>query len=584
VSQPAQSDAQTCVLINYLARAMAENDEMLPKLCDGLPDPGYALPMLFNCAEFHGNGAVDRLAPFGFADFSAIFRDVIAAAHLIMVRRATAKPFKLYLETSPELDSSVEDLFLVEHAQTAFLNEKLAIEARRLLVTRVDDGYQISIAKSRRRSALTLLRDKAMTEALPRQIRKVIRSMPRVQIINDEAERKIVTLTLMTALEDLAPLRKGLPAAWARMLGQLGVNENELLSFLAFTLGLRNNSLCWYKADHLFSQLSSFCQFYKRQQMARPQFDALMALLSSDISEAKAAGFVTPFLRIGEWYRYWFFAYHVLLPAFAFVSALQRKYADLWSRTFGSDMALVADYIASQLPAHPDVAIVTRRGKKGLGDIDLVLFNKKSNQLLLCELKTVFDKFRTDFQSTNFTLQRVNFDKAILQLQTAAAAIADGRWPLREILPNFNFVAPPKVFKLILLWRDHPNPTLDTATYIPVVDFSSFIYLAKECKFQLGELVEAIEQLAKIYMASIFTDDFFIPLGDEKLKIQREGEIGALPPLEFIRGLAISELALRECSSLTHLPEDWKAQAEHEEPRPLSFTTDLPFKARDSSL
>jgi hypothetical protein len=129
-----------------------------------------------------------------------------------------------------------------------------------------------------------------------------------------------------------------------------------------------------------------------------------------------------------------------------------------------------------------------------------------------------------------------------------------------------------------LLWRDHPNPTLDTGTYIPVVDFSSFIYLANECKFLLGELVETIEQLAKVYMASVFTEDFF-PLGDEKIKFQREGEIGPLPPLEFIRGLAISERALRECSSLNHLPEDWEARAASKDPRPLNFTADLPFKA-----
>ena len=164
--------------------------------------------------------------------------------------------------------------------------------------------------------------------------------------------------------------------------------------FLLLPTGLRNNSFRWYKADHLFSQLSSFCQFYKRHPLARPQFDTLLALMSSDIADAKSAGVVISFLRIGDWYRYWWFAYHVLVPSLVFVSALQRKYSDLWSRTFGSDMALVADYIASQLPANPDVVVITRRAKKGIGDIDLALLNTKSNELLLCELKTVFDRFQ----------------------------------------------------------------------------------------------------------------------------------------------------------------------------------------------
>jgi len=581
VSQPAQSEAHTRALINDLARVMAENDELLPKLHDGLPDAGYALPMLFNCAEFQANQAVDRLAPFGFADFSVIFRDVISAAHIITEQRTASEPFKLYLESSPELDSSVERLFLFQHAQTAFLNEKSAMEAKRLLVAKVDDSYRISIANSRRRSALTLLRDKAMHLAAPRHIQRLLNSLPKPQFVNDATERKMVTLTLETTLEDLSPLRKGLPVAWAGLLKELDVSENELLSFLAFTTGLRNNSFRWYKADHLFSQLSSFCQFYKRHPLARPQFDTLLALMSSDIADAKSAGVVIPFLRIGDWYRYWWFAYHVLVPSLVFVSALQRKYSDLWSRTFGSDMALVADYIASQLPTNPDVVVITRRAKKGIGDIDLALLNTKSNELLLCELKTVFDRFRTDFQSTNFTVQRVNFEKAIVQLQTAATAIADGRWPLREIFPNETFVSPPRVLKLILLWRDHPNPTLDTGAYIPVVDFSSFIYLVKECSFHLSDLVETIEHLAKVYMTSVFTEDFF-PLGDEKIKFQREGEIGGLPPLEFMRNLAISERALRECSSLRHLPDDWKAQVENKDPRPLNFIADLPFKAHDA--
>jgi hypothetical protein len=59
-----------------------------------------------------------------------------------------------------------------------------------------------------------------------------------------------------------------------------------------------------------------------------------------------------------------------------------------------------------------------------------------------------------------------------------------------------------------LLWRGHPNPTLDAEVYVPLVDFASFLYQSKQCHCRPGALAEVMEQLAKLYMTLTYVSDF----------------------------------------------------------------------------
>jgi hypothetical protein len=413
----------------------------------------------------------------------------------------------------------------------------------------------------------------------PPQTQKLVNSISRTQTVDDQSTDKSVRLTFQTTLEELAPLRKGNPKTWARLLDTLGITETGALSFLAFTNVLKKMPSRWYKSDHLFELLKSFCAAYHRPLVPRLEFDLLLELLSCAIKDARSTGVVIPFLRFGNWYRFWFFAYHVLIPGLVFISAIQRQYSEIWSRTFGSEMAVVADYIASLLPTSKKISIMTRREKKGLGDADLVIFDSSSNELLVCELKTVFDRFRTDFQSTNFTLQRVNFDKAIRQLDASCDAIADGRWPLKDLLPNDAIQTMPVIYKLIILWRDIPNPTLDKGSFVPVIDLASFVYLYKQCNGRPREIVETVEQLSKIYMASTYATQS-LEVGGEKIEWMREVEIGGLPPLSFIRSLVVSYRTQQEYQTLAHLPEDWTTQLRPDEPsEAFHFRSDLSLNA-----
>lgn len=268
-------------------------------------------------------------------------------------------------------------------------------------------------------------------------------------------------------------------------------------------------------------------------------------------------GVVIPFHRIGDWYRLWFFAFHVLLPELVFVSAVQAKHDDLWSRTFGSDMAGVSKYMKSGLPHIEGVFVETCRRKKGIGDVDLVIFDTRTDELLICEINTVFDRFRTDFQASNFTDQKVKFDHAIEQLDRAAKEIAIGNWSMTDLLGRRGLRKPRQIHRLILLWREQTNPTLDTATFVPVVDFATFNRLFMEMDGSPSRIVTTIEHLAKLFWVTVFEARQDDPdLGNMK----RELELPALPPISHMETLGLPADALALARDLSHLPETWPEQ------------------------
>jgi hypothetical protein len=247
-----------------------------------------------------------------------------------------------------------------------------------------------------------------------------------------------------------------------------------------------------------------------------------------------------------------------MLPELVFITAVQQKYTAIWARTFGTDMAFVADVVAARLPKFRNIVIATRRQKRGVGDIDLAIYDVERQHLLLCEIKTVFDKFRTEFQAGNFINQKVNFERAIQQLSAANVAIESGVWTMKEIFEG-GTGSPSKIFRLLLLWRDHINPSLDGGECIPVVDFASFIYMYERCAGDLEKLIRSLTQLEKLFWVSKY-EDYTLPVGGAFVEVLREGEIGCLPPADHLRGLPLTDVVLEEALSLLHLPDDWEHQ------------------------
>ncbi|WP_295216164.1 hypothetical protein [uncultured Brevundimonas sp.] len=556
-------DAPAQRLIDAYDRRIAEIKQAQEAILNRLPAAGYSVPMILECAEAAANNEVDKLTPWGAATFSAIFRNATEAARAALERHK-GDDFAPFFAVSAALDPEAHGYFLATGALTGAINERTGIANGYLRVAEEDDGFcLVALAASRRRSALTLLRTKAQFMAASPKLKAILANPTKSIVIDNDFEPQMVDLLRHGDLAEINPLRRGLPKTWSKLLQGLEITEQGLLAFLAFASALRTMPSRWFRKAHLLELFPSFCEEYEFPKVAEAEFEKLLELFSTDLPTAERVGVVIPFHRIGDWYRLWFFAFHVLLPELVFVAAVQAKHDDLWSRTFGSDMAGVANYLKSELPDIEGVLVETCRRKKGVGDVDLAIFDTRTNELLICEIKTVFDRFRTDFQASNFTEQKVKFDHAIEQLDRAAEEISAGNWSMSDLLGRRGLRAPSKIHRLVLLWREQTNPTLDAGSFVPVVDFATFARLFSDMDGSPSRVVTTIEHLAKLFWVTVFEGRQDDPdLGT----VKRELEMPALPPLSHLKTLGLPADSLEIAQELSHLPESW-----HEQGLEISF-------------
>lgn len=549
-----------------------EQQELLKQASAVLPPPGYAIPMAAYQMEQHANHAVDHVAPWGFADFSAMFR--ILSETLVEFTRGTPDAeIPVFIRSVLDQDAQVERYLRLQLGRMLALNERISVQGGMRTVTLEEDRYRSAIADSRRRSALTLLRTKALYLQHRDEERDILDSTIASDTEDEVSSRARLTLAL--DMREIDVLRKGLPDTWQRLLTALELEESSLLSFLAFTSLLPAMGFRWLRQADLFQLMERFINGFERDHVSRAEFDRLVELFASDAVTARRVGSVVPFLKVGTWLRSWPFAYHALLPELVFVSLVQSKRPEVWSATFGSDLARAADYIKERLPKFDNVTVVTRRKKAGIGDIDLGIYDHVTGELLICEIKTVFDRFRTEFQASNFTEQRVNFRKAVEQLNTARAALLAGDWSLNDVVGKGGKNIPTKVYRMALLWRDHVNPSLDEGDFVPTCDFATFHYLFERCEGKPALIAETVEQLEKIFWVSSDRIDFW-PVGDEQLLYASELETGALPPISFLDSLPLNHIVREEVRTLQRYPEDWEEQlAAAQDDRPHYFISRL---------
>lgn len=544
-------------LHNVAAEVVSLNDKAMERV----PAVGYAVPMIVDCSEARANYAVDRVTPWGFADFSAIFRNMLSVLHRTMERASMREePFRLFLNTSQELDPDIERILDIEHFNLLVLNERVSINSRMHTIEKVGERYRISLASSRRRNALTLMHLKSSYLQHSEEERELLKGLRAGKVTDQDAYHEhLVELTLALEMKEIDILRKGLPDVWQDLLDGLQLQDSDLTTFLGFTVKMGYIPFQWQKTDTLFDLCGAFARTYKREEIPKERFDRLLTILSSDLKEAKDAGTAVPFIKFGNWIRFWPFSYHILLPELVFITAVQNKHEGLWSKTFGSKLAKAANCLVRRLPDFKNLIVATVKKKSGIGDIDLTIFDKNTRELLVCEIKTVFDKFRTDFQAGNFAKQKVNFEKAKHQLNNVTASIACGTWKLEDIFSGAVKGEPSKIHRLILLWRDQFNPLLDDSEYIPVATFNTFVYLFSEARGDLCELVDTIGQLERVFWISRYVDDFW-PIGNDRLLLSRELETDVLPPLSYVNELSLTKLAAKEISTLRHAQENWQEQ------------------------
>lgn len=559
---PPSATDHSLEVVRALEEAVHGLSEALSNSTGGLGGVDRTIPQLIDWAEECCNASVDGMVPWGAATFSIIFRDAVGAAVALSNGRTRTT---LLAPTSrrSQPDERVKRVFELEHTRTALLNEMSGLRSGWLRCEQLPGSYRLTLANSRRRSAMSFLRHRALHLSYSEETRNHLGAD-----VDASSREHLTKMFLSSDMQDIAPLRKGLASTWTALLSEIGLTDENVQSFLGFTIATGEALRTWLKRKRLYSLFRHWLAKAGRPIVEPPEFERLLDVLSADFAAAKRAGVVVPFLRMGDWYRLWFFTYHVQSPEVVVALALQTRHPELWSRTIGRDSALVADYLAAMLPTFPNRPVATRRRKKGVGDIDLAVGDVSASILLTCELKAVFDRFRTDLQLSNFTRQRVDFEHAWAQLEASRQAIGDGSWPAHDILSGLDAKLK-SVYPMILLWRDNWNPSLDAPIFIPVCDFASFVFLYERFAGDPARIHRVVSELSKIFFASVYAPhDLPIELPHV---LSRELEIGGLPPLSFLQKLEIGTDTLALLADMPKLPEG----CEEIDGRRPAFTTAL---------
>ena len=461
------------------------------------------------------------------------------------------------LEEPRQPDPAVHRLWSLQymeelnHHQAACLHHGL----RTVWYDPAADRSELRLTKRRRRSALQLLDVAAQMEQLHRATTGGLVGRP----IDDDA----VLLGLAGSVEHLDTLRRADPSGWEAFCSAAGFTLNSLSVLSAFVVFLE------FAASHVgHSLLYDRFQLTRLYEVFRAGYttvdlptQSLLDLISAfSLTPAESARYLlpVPFFSYGDHYIRAEGFGHILSPAMGLLTIAVRKHEDAWNRTLGSTLAQAADVIAADLAPHPNVLVKARRRIKPHGDIDLALYDRSSRQLLICEVKTVYDKHRTAIHLHRFEDQKVRLNHAVDQLRTAKRAVMDGAVDLKgvfgEALP-----APEEVDLALLTWVDPIDLTVGTADQdILSLNFATFKYLFRSSGGDLGALLRAVRELRELWcVAQRRPIDLGVPF-----PVTLEVQIGALDARRDLASLGLSDLTHRLIDELPQLEDGWREEPE----------------------
>ncbi|MET0166694.1 MAG: hypothetical protein ABW318_17020 [Vicinamibacterales bacterium] len=547
-----------------LAADRVANRETVDGLYAGLPRPGYAIPMAWRCAVTACNNVVNDVPRFSSADHGSWFKALISVIRAVMDRSGQDDFKGPYFDSSVEEDEALSTCLRAEYDLIAYLNLETCLRegSWRLGYASDDDAFRLTLRPCERRSALTLLNGKLQFLALSPGVQEMA--------AKGSSPREIVPMIVETGMTEVEFLRDAVPKAWKRLASHLGFTIDEGLRFQAFITALMETGGLWFRTEGLCRTFSKFLHDEGFPSVSSDRQKSLVTFFSATPEEIESWGIAVPFVRVGDWLAYWPFAHHVLPPSLTFLTLLMRKYPDQWNNTVGSELADVATRVRSGL-FHADLLFTTVKAKKGIGDIDLGIYDRQSRTLMLCEVKTVFDRFRTGYQMANFVDQRVNFAKAERQLASAAEAIASGTWPLSDLFGRTMAGTPDRILPVVLTWYDQHDPWagLDR-TNMASCSFRVFRYLFDRAAGNLERLHEAIRQLSRVYCEAAW-QTWPLTVRDQGLVLKRQVQSDLLPPAEMLNAMPLSELVRKELETLPKLPLDWVAQLPAMQLKPSDF-------------
>jgi len=538
--------------VNQLNSLNEKFEELKEDLYKNRPVVGYFVPMLAATAIENGNSIVDTVNRYSSADHNVNFRCLLQAISECIDPENT--DFTPFFDSTINKDKHAESVLSFEWARLKIHHDIVSANQGLWDISETSkDNYEIKLSSSVKRTALHLLRNKADFYASPKEIQELLK--------NISHESSGLDLTLKNKLRDLEPLTVGVSEAWKLFLDESKLSDGSLLLFQALVPYLNERtSIVWFKENQLIEIMTALNEEFKFFEGSQDDMKNLLTCMSTTLDESLKWGLTVPFVRFGQIYMRWPFAYHVIHPNLTLLAILMKRNPNAWNNTVGSCSAKVANYLLSYLDNQEHLKFATCKVKKRIGDIDIAVLDEKTNSLLLCEVKTVFDRFRTNHQSSNFTKQRVNYEKAANQLIESQHAIESGKWKLSEIFGNVNSSKPDSIYKIVLTWWDIVDLYKETDNSdIATTNFSSFIYVFNKAFGDIEKIHRALIELSSIYCPSVRLKDY-IKVDDLYMSWSLEKQTDALPPSSHISRKSISSFSSELISDIASFPDDWQEQ------------------------
>lgn len=541
-------------LLSIIAQDREANAEKTREVYRTLPSPGYTIPMAWRCAITMSNELVDSVPRYSSADHGSIFKSLLNVVRQLCPNSSDqfAGPhFDKIIHRDPAILSCLNG----EYEQLSLLNFEVSLSKGYWRI-RNDEArglFRVSLSPSQRRSAITLLDHKV----------EFLELSPEMQsVVTDAATPKAaVSLILAKGMNEVAFVREAVPEAWKALEQKVGFSIENAAVFHAFSQYLFNQGFMWFSKEDLSDGFRVFVEAQELPSVSESTFNEILEFFSAPPERVASWGISVPFIRFGNWLAYWPFVHHILPPSLTFLSLIMRQKPDDWNNTVGSKLADVSKAITDKLTKSPNLHFVTTKVRAGTGDVDLGIFDSQSRVLLLCEIKTVFDRFRTNYQFSNFLDQRVNFEKAKSQLDLSTAAIASGDWPMSRIFNGIEDGPPSKILPLVLTWYDQHDPwVVQSSSTIASCNFRVFQHLFAQARGDLEEVHKAIWQLSRVYCVAMLAPSRKLPAADGEHETIREVQTDLLPSEDHLRDMPLSSLVRSELASLPKLPLDWKAQ------------------------
>lgn len=439
--------------------------------------------------------AVDKIGDqaMNYLDYSVPVTGLALTYCLVAVERSTIKPdFSRPSRPDPSVHVAfgrqlMEELNREQHARVqqgiwqSFFNIKA-------------DIAQLRLTRRRRGSALMMLDARAKAALL-----EMLIGRPLSELSQDELNH-----ALASSSEMLHFLTQSDPPGWLKFEQAMGVDAERLAALSGFLIFMEFAAVqvkhsYWYDEAKLI-------ELWTLYVLAYPQYGAItgqsivdaITRFSMAPSEAATTLIHPPFYLLhGKFLRNPCFINAQGMMASLLTIAIRRHERD-WNNTLGSTLARAADTLRSLLPVLGRLKVAVRRKFPG-GDVDLALYDTQSNELLVCEVKTVYDKHNVDSLMHRFEEAKVNVDKAASQLEETVLAISDGKLSMATIFGE-KLAAPEAVHKVLLTWLDPVDLTMGTEyEEVMCMNFSIFLCLIHASHGNVQAVATAVRELRNVW-------------------------------------------------------------------------------------